>query len=294
MYIFDMFDRKRPFILEQYTPLYYDSVYTELSDEQRLTYNQLSGIMANEQFCVFEHDVLAATCERAVQDPSLQTDQSLLADLRIIISDEHRHRQEFFDTMHAAMPEHYKNGYRFFTQVSWWKQKVANLLTSSLVDFRFLVWHALCIEEFSVSIGNALDASNHTTLGTIDPNYRALHCRHRDDELHHLPIGESLIESWVDVRSPRRKKVDYFLLNKWLLSLRTPRLAGIAVVNELIRQFPSLQPLQQRLHTAVCAVRHNRDYQQQFISPSATPRTWAAWNQRNECNNLLQQQAACL
>ncbi len=50
---FGAIDFSLPFIHEHFTQLYFTPFYAELTEAQRLRYNQLSGIRSNEQFILF-------------------------------------------------------------------------------------------------------------------------------------------------------------------------------------------------------------------------------------------------
>jgi len=53
-------DRTRPFIADALTPLYFTLVWRELTDAQKLTYNQLNGMYWNELIAMFERHLVLA------------------------------------------------------------------------------------------------------------------------------------------------------------------------------------------------------------------------------------------
>ena len=47
-------DLSKPFLPESLTPLFFTSIYKELSEWEKIRYNQLQGLYFNEQFMFFE------------------------------------------------------------------------------------------------------------------------------------------------------------------------------------------------------------------------------------------------
>src|SRR4051794_28226207 len=107
-------DFSKRFIPERLTPLYHTSIYTRLSDSQRLRYNQLHASYFNEQTIFFE-SAMAQHILRCFVTRKLSGD--LANGLRTFIAEEAEHSKMFRELNRQCLPEIYAKGDFHFINV---------------------------------------------------------------------------------------------------------------------------------------------------------------------------------
>ena len=107
--------KNKLFFPEHLTPLYYSSLYCDLSSEQKFDYNRLFAIAANETIMFFE-DTLAYNIFGKLKNLKLFAD--VKDELHIIEKQEAAHSLMFRQYNAKKFPEYYQNGnsYYFFYQ----------------------------------------------------------------------------------------------------------------------------------------------------------------------------------
>ena len=137
----------RPFLPEAQTPLFHTSVYARLDPAQRLRYNQLHGLYANEQILFFEQalaeDVLGALVRQPLPD-------HLGESLRRFRDDEAAHSIMFREVNQACAPELYARGDFHFIRVPVGAWHALRAIGRRPIRFPLLVWLMLIQEERAI------------------------------------------------------------------------------------------------------------------------------------------------
>ena len=280
----------KPFVHEEATHLFHTEFYDVLNEEQKLCYNQLFGLMVCEQFFVFEHNIMEIVCGRILKKAKHEKNEPIIKDIAFLMKDENRHAKTFSDHLSKFLKVEFDPKVRCFTKTNFFMNHLLKIISSSMLDIRSYIWYVLAIEEHSVSFGEMYTENKETQLGKIDKTFRDIQLKHKDEEVHHLPLEGRLIEYWYDGRSEWRKKTDMKFLNYWLNLMRTPKIAGIAVIDQLLAIYPSLSSHSKVLKNAILNIRMNHSFQSHFIGPEDTPFLWNNFKKRTECKTIMSAQ----
>ena len=249
---FSAVDRGRPFFPERLTQLYHTPFYTELTQQQRLTYNQLVGVSSNEHFMLFESGFTNRVISKLVRHPLVAGDAELQQCLRFMLREEARHFAMFRDLNRHVMPEIYvEDAYRF-TRMSAVMRAMLWVLTSVPQHLICLIWLVLIMEEHSNHISRRmLSRSGSGSLGPLEANFVEIHRLHLRDESRHVHIDARLLDLYIDRAGRIKRSVNALALKTLLLEILAPKHAGIEVVRELVRRHPELEPSASAMQAAV-------------------------------------------
>lgn len=271
-------DRRRRFTCETVTPLYYTSVYRELTLEQRLRYNQLTGLYQTELVGFLEEQVLAPVLE------SLATAEgrgSLPDELRLavgrLVDDERRHAEMWGRLKRLSEPRWYASSDLQMLQVPRGVCSAARWLARWPGGFPALLWIQLAQEERSVEISRR---SVRTGRELIEPHYAAVHRAHLKDEVRHVQLDRDLIVHCYPRRSllVRRVSAAFVRLSVGAFFL-IPARSTERLIDVLLGEFPELLPIRARIFRELRALDANDDYQAMMYSRRTSPITFALFDQ---------------
>jgi hypothetical protein len=249
-------DHERPFIPEKFTQLYHTPLYETLSREQRLAYNQLSGLSGNEHFMLFESGFTNRVISRLTRHPLVLRDPELAQCLHLMLQEELRHCEMFRQLNQHCRPELYQNQAYYFTRMSRLESLLLWCLTHIPGQLIFLLWLVLIIEEHSNHIsGAALAQQPNESLGSLEPNFIKVHRAHLQDEIRHVHIDARLLSLLTDQASRVSRKSSAFALKSLLMEIMTPKRAGLAVIRMLAIKHPELASRCSQLQAAVLALK---------------------------------------
>ncbi len=251
---FGAIDFSLPFIHEHFTQLYFTPFYRELTEAQRLRYNQLSGIRSNEQFILFEHGFTRQVIARLTTLPRVRAQPDLLACLALMLEEEEAHEDMFERLNRHCAPSLYRHGHPCFTQLSRLERVALWLITLIPQQFVFLVWLILILEEHSTLLSlSMLERPVTESLGPLEPNMVKAHTVHLKDEARHVHIDANLIDLLMERTPPLWRTTNAILFRRLLAEILTPKRAGIRVIRHLAQEFPPLQANEQPMIAAVRA-----------------------------------------
>ena len=251
---FGPIDFSLPFIHEHFTQLYFTPFYRELTEAQRLRYNQLSGIRSNEQFILFEHGFTRQVIARLATLPQVTAQPDLLACLALMLKEEEAHEAMFDPLNRDCAPLLYRHGHPCFTRLSRLEHVALWLITRIRQQFVFLVWLILILEEHSTLLSISMRERPMTeSLGPLEPNMIKAHTVHLKDEARHVHIDANLIDLLLERTPPLWRATNAILFRRLLAEILTPKRAGIRVIRHLAQEFPSLRTNEESMIAAVRA-----------------------------------------
>ena len=273
-------DFKKRFIPEELTPLYYTPAYQELTEEQKLRYNQLHGLYFNEQIIFFE-----ATMGETVLDALLQAPwPSRIQDgLRRMREEEREHTRMFRRLNRLCAPHLYSTSDFYFVRAPRGWMAIGNWVARRPLFFPLFLWLMLLQEERSLYFARAFVREQ----ASLEPHFVETQRLHSEDEAGHVRMGEELIEMlWRDA-APYRRRINAGLFS-WMLRefFNTPKRAQVRVVQELVREFPELRPRQTSMKDQMLALEHNVEFQMSLYSREIVPRTFARFDEWPEFRAL--------
>ena len=268
----------RPFIHEYFTPLYHTPLYTRLSDEQRLRYNQLSGMKVNEQFMLLEGDFVDRVLAKLHKHPAFAKRPDIIACLDTMIKEEQCHHDMFRNLNQACLPEIYAHTDRYFSKPGYFEELSIRLATSMYQHLTCLLWFLLAVEEYSVGLSRAMMRSSQTeTLGMLEPNFQRVHAEHVKDEIRHVHIEVQLVEACFSSRGRVSRCVNAYLFDVLMKYVATPHTAGY-VISHLVTEYPELFPMKDELTSSVLSLKHDKAFKRTLFNRFLMPQTFALFD----------------
>lgn len=278
-------DLERPFLCETLTPLYYTDVYAELTPEQKLRYNQLTGMSYNEIISFFEEHFAQNILHALTSSPHRHgLDPQLVDALIAFAEDERRHTRAFRALNQLSAPLWYRDSTYHILRPSPVGRRLIRLLTRRPARFPAVLWIALVMEERALAASRALLRRGEDE---IEPHYLAVYQAHLQDEIRHVHLDWHLLEELHGTSSPFWRKVNAHLfaysLSRFFLA---PRRAGRRVIELLLVEHPELRTKRKRLLHALGTLSQNRAYHQMMYSREVTPIAFMLFDRCAEFRSL--------
>jgi hypothetical protein len=244
---------KRPYLPEAFTPLSWHPLYRSLTRDERVRYNQLTGLLYNEHFQVFERDFFERLLAAIDDGHRLAHRADLRSSLEASHRDEIRHRGMFhcFAQRHAG--ELYRGRQLHFIDIGRTGRRVVGLLARRGVLVPFNLRLLTQIETYSCRLAERVLADGRDGLGERDEDYRTVHRLHLRDEMRHVDVDIDLI-AFVDLaRAPHWSVWEDAIVARLFRTLIAPRRATARIIARLAHEYPRLQPRRHDLLQAAYA-----------------------------------------
>jgi len=270
----------KPFVPERFTPLAHAPIYRELSDEQRLRYNQLYALYFNEQIIFFERSLA-----RNVLEPLLKTDlpPALLEALRQFLADEERHTRMFRALNVRCAPQFYAGGDYYFVRAPRLETAALGWIARHPRLFPMIFWLMLLQEERAIFYSRAFVKS----VGEIEQGFAATHRSHLADEINHARWDEQLLDRLWESSGPALRTINArlfgFMVGEFF---NAPKRGGVRVVRQLARECPELRPRLPEMLRQMRALRQCEAYHRSLYSREIVPRTFARLDRAPEFRHL--------
>lgn len=276
----DGIDFRHYFVPETFTPLFYTPLYEELTAKQRLRYNQLHGCYCNEQIMFFEMFV----GENVL--PALQRSkaaESLLPQLRAFLEEERRHTRMFYDLNRRCLPGLYEHEHFYFIKIPSGVKLLIGWVAPQSWFIPVLVWLMLLQEERAVYIGREIVRRR----DALEPNFVALQRAHLADEIRHVQWDQEILATAFGETSSIQRQCHAWLLRRIIGEfLLTPKRASLRVIEELVKEFPELEPRLAAMRRGLLGLAHDPAWNLSLYSRVIAPKTFALFDQRSEFSSL--------
>jgi hypothetical protein len=273
-------DTSRFFVPETFTPLFYTPLYAELTQQQRLRYNQLHGCYCNEQIMFFEKFIAENVLTGLIRTNHAAP---LLPQLRLFLDEERRHAQMFYELNRLCLPQLYERRSLHFVKMPFGLKVLLNSLTSRSWFFPLFVWLMMLQEERAVFLGR----ETLRLKEEIEPHFVALQRIHLADEIGHVQWDQEILAITWSKSSGRFRKVNAAMLRRVLREFAiTPKRANVGVIAELVTEFPELMPRLPQLRRALLTLGQDRDWNTSLYSRATVPKTFAFFDRWPEFSSL--------
>jgi len=181
-------DVSRPWVPEILLPLYGSRSLEELSEAQRLRYNQAYARQLVEEFIWLEQYLILAPLQRLL---SGRLDSDVSSVLTSFASDEKNHIASFSRLKEEAVKRH---GQRASTRLFNPPRSVralARLASQFPMTFAFWTSSIQAFEEYAVKIGQTYKRDR-----TVDPLFQDVFVAHAQDEARHCRL-DGLLTTWL-------------------------------------------------------------------------------------------------
>lgn len=251
---FDAIGLEHPFVPESFTQLYHTPFYGELSDGQRLRYNQLYGLRSNELFMLFEEGFTRRVIAK-LHDHTAISDAQLGECLDLMLTEEANHHSMFLDFNRQVLPQAYRDNRGYFARPKRLESALLHLLTARPARWPFMLWLILLLEEFSTAFSRLL-VTREKNDG-LAPEYVALHRFHLLDEARHIMLDSVLIEHYLQPLTSRRQRLNAWLFRRLFREMVAPKRSGVQVLRTLAVEFPELASRLSEMEYAVQTLPHD-------------------------------------
>src|SRR6185369_384224 len=145
-------DSGRPFIPAELTPLFHTTCYGDLTEAQRLRYNQLHALYFNEQITFFETSLGQPVLSALLREP---WPERLAESLRQFREEERQHTEMFRRLNRLCAPRLYERTDLYFVRVPAFWTGVMRWAVSHPVSLPLFLWLMLLQEERSLYYSRA-------------------------------------------------------------------------------------------------------------------------------------------
>lgn len=281
-------DRSRPFLPEDQTQLYHTPAYAQLSQAQRLRYNQLFGLRVNEYIMLLERDfvepVLAALRGRLGESG----DRALVEAIDVMREEEALHYQAFAHLNRSCEPAAYRHSDCWLMQLRPYERTMLRLMQAGARWLPFALWIIVAVEEFSIALATAMMRSPVTALGPLDAAFLAVHREHAKDEARHIHVDVHLVQSCLQALPSAWRRVNARLFMAFMRDMTAPRAngTGARVVKRLVTEFPELGPRQNDMIADLVALRDHLPFQCSLFNRQITPLAFGLYDEEPALTGL--------
>jgi P-aminobenzoate N-oxygenase AurF len=277
-------DYSRHFIPEPSSPLFYTAAYAELTEEQRLRYNQLHGCYCNEQIMFLERSVADPVLEALLQSPLAH---AMAVELRTFLDEERQHTDMLRDLNRRCMPQLYSQSDFYFLAlprgVAWLLARVAGQPRF----FPLFIWLMFLEEERAVFFGREIIRQKEE----LEPHFVSTHRLHLADEIEHVKWDQETL-TWLWPRTAPALRTMNARLLRWIIGefFTAPKRANLRVVEELVREFPDLRLRLPEMRNQLVSLRENEQWNRFLHSRTVIPKTisdFARWPEFDCLNDLF-------
>jgi hypothetical protein len=260
-------DFARPFMAEEFTPLFHTPLHASLPPAVRLRYNQLSALYFNEQVAFFEEAMLRPGLRALLDGPM---PPPLRETLTTFLAEEERHTAAFRALNRQCAPELYRERDCFFIPLAPPARWLLGQLVTRPRRFPLLIWLALLQEERSLYYSKGMLA----IASRLEPHFVAIHRMHLADEVGHVAWDEQILDWLWPALSPAGRALNTRLF-AWMVRefFHLPKRSAQRVFTQLLREFPQLDA--RALRDAMRALATNRRYRATLYSRTIAPRAFA-------------------
>ena len=271
-------DRRRFFMPERFTPLYYTSVYARLTEAQRRRYNQLHVLYFHEQLAFLEGSLPSTLLASLQGDPRYG---ELARELRELITQESRHAAMFRALNRRIAPDLYRDRAAAFLDPGRWGGLWRRASSCAALRPTFL-WFMLIQEEKALAYTRGF-----LEHGDLEPTIVSVHRRHLEHERTHCKSDVQLLDlAWEHTPDTLLRLNGHVLA--WMLKefFLAPQRSGWRVVEAWLKERPELAPERARLRREIARLDHDPEYVTMMYGPDTIPESWRRMRERPELARL--------
>ena len=273
-------DLSRRFLPEHLTPLFYTPIYEELSETQKLRYNQLHASYILEQTIFFESSMARHILTQLART-SLPEGWS--NGLRTFVEEENRHSQMFRELNRRCLPGHYGESDFYFIRIGSATASLLAFWVKHPTRFPLFLWLLLLEEERSLHYSRQFVKA----APQLEPSFVLVQRAHMADEVGHIGWDEKLLD-WIWPRTPLWQRKLNARLFVWLVGeyFNTPRRGGLRVIRKFITEFPALRPRLEEMEQQILSLAQDVEYHRSLYSREITPKAFARFDDWEEFRGI--------
>lgn len=267
---------------ESLSHLAYTSVYSELTPEERLTYNHAFADGLSEQFAFLEEELLVRGLKSFLSKAGKSQTADMVEACDFFIEEEEKHSKGFRRLLMESRPEVYeKNRFNVY-RLSPGERRFLDVSMDHPTFFLWWVWVATLFEEKTMEFHKAYQANRET----VDSLYQEVHKYHAMDELRHFQMDHHFIHALWEPAPAWKKRLNVHLFERMMWSFAHPRRTVTAAVNVLVQRHPRLEPMRDRLIREGMEVAHDRRWHECTYSRTTLPETFHLFDMHPELHGM--------
>jgi hypothetical protein len=273
-------DPGKLFIPAELTPLFHTAVYQDLTEPQRLRYNQLHALFFNEQIAFFETALGQPVLSALLREP---WPDRLAEGLRQFKAEERRHSEMFRELNRRSAPRLYQNSELYFVRVPAFWTAVMRRAVDHPVSLPLFLWLMLLQEERSLYYSRTyLRCSS-----ALDPAFVETHRLHMADEAKHVRWDEDLLDELWTRTHPLLRTLNARVF-AWMLEefFGAPKRAQLRVIETLAHEITEVRELLPEMRRQLLALSGDEEYRKTLYSREIVPRTFARFDESPEFRAL--------
>jgi len=255
------------FMPPELTPLYQTTIYRELSEAERVSYNQLHALYFHEQIIFFEQSIIcpALASVRATCD-----DAGLRDSIGQFITEENKHSMRFREVLQQTASEMYQDSPRYFIRNNPAEIAGLNWCVTHPRLFPMYLWLILLLEERAMYCSRVFLTREEDSSAPFFLVQR----QHLADEVDHVQWDEQVIGAIWPETSSWLRKLNVRLMD-WMLRefIVAPKRAAVRVLDALVVLHPSLNPRLPRLKRELRELGQTPQFQQSIFCAPVAPRS---------------------
>lgn len=254
------------YIPEKLTPLAFTPIYRELTPEQRLRYNQLSGLYFLEQTIFFEQ-CMGGPVLKWLQGNAPESIRAQAAEFE---AEENRHTSWFRALLQEVEPDGYADDSLQFVRPSAVAGAALQFCTLRPHLFPCLLWLQLIAEERAQYFSGTFLAA----AKDLDPRFLEIQRKHLADEGGHIRWDVAFIE-WLWPSVPRVVRIANARILQFAMRefFYLPKRSGWNVIERLLVEFPELEARRGDLRAAMHSLGTNDAYLRTLYPRCVFPKT---------------------
>ncbi|MGV3533531.1 MAG: diiron oxygenase [Chthoniobacteraceae bacterium] len=254
------------YIPEKLTPLSFTPMYRQLTPEQRVRYNQLSGLYFLEQTIFFEQS-MGGPVLAWLQRNAPELLRAHAAEFEI---EEDRHTSWFRALLREVEPEWYEDDTLRFVRPSGVASAALNFCNVRPQLFPCLLWLQLIAEERAQYFSGTFLAA----AEELDPRFLEVQRKHLADEGGHIRWDVAFVE-WLWPAVPRLVRIANARILQFAMRefFYLPKRSGWNVIERLIVEFPELESRRGDLRAAMNSLGTNDAYLRTLYPRCVFPKT---------------------
>jgi hypothetical protein len=246
--------------------------FGDLTEEQRLRYNQLFSLGICEQFIWFERDLLVPVLDRVLKTKKVSG--PLRGAVLEFMEDEEKHSEMFWRILERAEPQLYVRRKYFFLNMNNMQRQAIRAMVARPEHFLVWVWAAIFFEERTLDYSRHYVSAQKTDPGAIDPLFSRCHRLHLVDEARHHEIDFHLLRELYDPEPWMKRRLAGLMMYRLMRIFVSPRRISLRIIERMAKEFsgPSWGTLS-ALWRELPQLAKNEDFHQIAFSRAAVGRT---------------------
>jgi hypothetical protein len=274
-------DFSKKFMPYSLTQIAYLPSFKDLSERDKLRYNQLNGLALCEQFIFLEKIILEPTIVNIMNSGRFTLSESLRAYLIRFIDDEEKHAEMFWRVLALADPQRYANRKLWICDYPKYSTLGLTLLTRYPYIVHSWIWLALIFEERTIDI-----SKKYRSEEDIEPLFQQAHDLHMSEEVFHVEMDRIFVEHCYANESYAFRWLSTQIFKLIISKYTAPRRTATMIINEISKDSVEMRKLRPRLLEELRQLKDDMIFQEAMFPRRSFPQTFGQMDRFPEMSSV--------